>query len=284
MKNKLSILLIAASISLSGCSFETIPPATKGKILTTAGYQKGTLPPSKITLWGRDKLVLLETKTGTYKETVDIVLKDKLTLTADVRFRGRIKGDGNIVDAMFNDIPAGPDNIITFNEAYSVYGRMAVRNIVREIIGQYTVEDVQANYNRISNEVATALVKELKSTPIEVADVALGRIAYPDVVTKAIDAAKARDMAIAEAEAQARIDMTKKKNEQALALAQRDIEITKAKTIRDANKIMGESITPELLALKRIEALKLMSKNENAVFMPVESMTSTGAQVRMFQR
>ena len=52
--------------------------------------------------------------------------------------------------------------------------------------------------------------------------------------------------------------------------------------VRDKNKIIGEGVTPELIELRRLEVLEAMAANESAVFMPVEAMTSTGAQVRMF--
>lgn len=278
------VLTSAIALTLTGCSFEVVEPASTGKILGTSGYQSGTLVPGKYTLWGRDKLITLQTNTQTYKEAVSVVLQDKLTLSVDVRFRGRISGSDKVIDSMFNDIIAGEDDLIIFNDVYNIYGKMAVRNITREIIGKYSVEDVHKNYSRLSEEIGLALETALEGTPLEISDVALGNIAYPKVVTDAINAAKSRDLAIKKEEAQARINMVKKKNEQALAMADYDIEVTRAKTVRDANKILGESITPQLLDLKRIEALKLMTKNENAVFMPVEAMSSTGAQMRMFNK
>lgn len=269
---------------MAACSWESVPPATKGKILTTSGYSPDVLEPGKYTLWGRDQIVLLQTNTSTYQEKVDIVLADKLTLTADVRFRGRIGGSTKVINSMFNDIVAGEDNLIEFNEVYAVYGRMAVRNKVREILSTYTVEDVHKNYARLSKEIASSLEGALKSTPLEISDVALGRIAYPEVVTNAINAAKERELAIKKEQAQAEIELTKKKNERLLAEADYQVEITKARAIRDKNKIIGEGVTPELIELRRLEVLEAMTKNESAVFMPVEAMSSPGAQVRIFQK
>lgn len=281
MKYIISLLLI---LSITGCSFEIVPPASKGKVLTTSGYAPDILQPGKYTMWGRDKLIILQTNTNTYKETVNVVLKDKLTLFVDVRFRGRIAGNDKVMNTMFNDIAAGDDDTVAFNEVYGIYGRMAIRNKTREIISQYSVEDVHKNYSRLSKEIGSSLVEALKGTPLEISDVALGSIKYPEVVTKAINAAKERDLAIKKEEAQAKIMLVKKKNERALAEADYQIKITIAKAIRDSNKIIGSNITTQLLDLKRIEAIKLMAKNERAVFMPVEAMTSAGAQIRMFSK
>lgn len=278
------LLLIAAALSISACSFETVPPAAKGKVLTTAGYSPDVLEPGKYTLWGRDKMIVLQTNTNTYKEHVNIVLKDKLTLNADVRFRGRISGSDKVIGSMFNDISAGPDDIVAFNEVYAIYGKMVVRNKTREIISQYSVEDVHKNYARLSAEIGAVLTEALKGTPLEISDVSLGSIAYPKVVTDAINAAKERDLAIKKEEAQALIDMTKKKNEALLAEADYQIKITQAKAIRDSNKIIGQGITPALLKLRALEVQEKMTENKSAVFMPYEAMGTTGAQVRMFTK
>ena len=268
---------------VTGCGFYTVPPTTKGKILTTAGYGKEVLEPGKYTLWGRDDMILLQTNTKTYKEAVQIILADKLTLGAEIRFRGRIAGNEKVINSMFNDISAGEDKVVSFNEVYAVYGRMAVRNKTREIISQYNVEDVHKNYGRLSKEIAKVLEESLKGTPLEISDIALGNIAYPPVVTKAIDDAKKRRMQIDKEKATAKIDLLKKENERLLEEANYQIRITKAKAIRDSNKIIGEGITPALLKLRALEVQEAMASNKSAVFMPYEALTSTGAQIRMFQ-
>lgn len=277
-------LLISAFLLLfvTACSWETVAPTEKGKILTTAGYTPDILVPGKYTLWGRDQMIRLQTNTNTYQEHVQVVLADKLTLTAEVRFRGRIEGNKQSINSMFNDIVPGEDMVVSFDEVYAVYGRMAVRNKTREIISQYTVEDVHKNYGRLSTEIGGVLTKALAGTPLEISDIALGKIAYPAVVNEAVEQAKERELAIKKEEAQAEIELTKKKNERLLAEANYQIEITKAEAIRDKNKIIGEGVTPELIELRRLEVLEAMAANKSAVFMPVEAMASPGAQVRMF--
>lgn len=282
-KWKFSALAIVAVMTIQGCSLEYIPPASKGKILSTSGYNPETLEPGKYTLFGRDQMILLKTNTNTYREEVKVILDDKLTLDVDVRFRGRISGSDSIINSMFNDIEAGEDNTVEFNEVYNIYGRMIVRNKTREILSQYSVEDVHKNYARLSKEIGKAIQDGLKATPIEVSDVALGNIKYPEVVTAAVNSAKERDLAIKKEEAQAKIDLTKKKNERLLAEADYQIKLTKAKSIRDSNKIIGEGITEALLKLRALEVQEAMAENKSAVFMPYEAFTSPGAQVRMYK-
>ena len=112
----IKLLLVTAILFASACSFPTVPPTAKGKVLTTAGYEPDIKEPGKYTLWGRDTMVLIETNTNTYKEHVSIILSDKLTLSAEVRFRGRLAGSSKVLNAMFNDIQPGADNTVSINE------------------------------------------------------------------------------------------------------------------------------------------------------------------------
>lgn len=281
MKIKLIVISLIA-FALAGCEFVTIPPATKGKILTTAGYSPDVLSPGKKTLWGRDQLILLETNTNTYKEDVTIILADRLELKAEIRFRGRIAGNDKVINSMFNDIVPGEDRVVSFNEVYAVYGRMAVRNKTREILSQYSAEDVHSNYARLSKEIGSSLLESLKGTPLEVSDIALGNIQYPPVVTAAVEAAAERDLAIKKEQAQAKVDLTRKKNERALAEANYQVEITKAKAIRDKNKIIGEGVTEALLKLRALEVQEKMAENGSAVFMPYEAIGSLAGQNRIY--
>lgn len=274
-------LILIATLLLGACSFEAVPPAHKGKLLTPAGYSPEVIEPGKITTWPRQTLVLLETGTGTYKESMKVIMRDKLTLVFDVRFRARIAGNDNVINAMFNDITP-ENNRVTLTTVYRTYGQMIVRNKAREVLSAYSVEDVHTNYKQISSELYEAIIPAIKGTPIQMSDIALANIKYPDLVTAAVETAKERELSIEKEKAQAEIDLTKKENERRLAEADYQIRITKAKAIRDENKLIAEGVTPQLLEFRRLEVLEALGDNQNTVFMPVEAMTSPGAQMRIF--
>lgn len=288
MKKILLTLAVIGTLAFSGCSRVTVEPATVGKVLSPSGYSQEVFPAGKYTLGMREDMVILDVSTNTYTEPMDVILSDKLKITFDVRFRGRIRNDQKVINSMFNDITHGGDYKLSFQEVYAVYGKSAVRNVSRGIMSQYSVEDVHANYTRISKEIAGALEKEFVGTPIELSRINLGGVRYPDVVTNAVAQAKQRNMDIEREEAQAKIDLLKKENELKLVSADYEIEMTKAKTVADANKIMGESVTSELLELKRIEVNRIMAqganKEGNTIYLPVEGLTTTGASVKMFNK
>lgn len=287
IKKLIGVLTIVGGLILSGCSPVTVPPAHKGKFLTPSGYQPEVLNSGKYWEGVREDLVLIETGTSTYKETVEVKLKDKLTLTVDVRFRGRISGDNKTLNSMFNDIDTRNKDIIAFSDVYGVYGRQSVREVTREVISQYTVDEVHLNYSRLGEEISKALQAPLSNTPIDLSRFTIGNIDYPRVVNEAIEAAEERRLAIAKEEAQAEIEMTKKRNEQRLAEANYEVELTKARSVRDANKILAEGVTPELLELKRLEYMQTLADKANGnstIYVPTEFGGNTGLDVKMFNQ
>lgn len=281
MKNTWKLAVLVPIMLLGACSFEVVPPAHKGKILSPSGYEAEILPPGKITTYWREDLVLLETGTGTYREPMTVIMSDKLTLKFEVRFRARIAGSDPVINAMFNDIV--PENgRVSLQKVYSTYGQMIVRNKSREVLSKYTVEDVHRNYGRISSELLDAILPAIKGTPLEMSDIALANIEYPILVTEAVEKAKERELDIKREQAQAEIDLTKKENALRLEEADYQIRITRAKAIRDENKLISEGVTPQLLEFRRLEVIEALGKNQNTVFMPVEGLVSPGAQMRIY--
>lgn len=283
---KLFLLSLAVMFFVAACSPVTVPPAHKGKLLTPSGYEPEVLSSGKYWEGIREDLVLIETGTSTYKETVTVKLKDKLTLTIDVRFRGRISGDENTLTAMFNDIDTRNKDVIRFSDVYDVYGRDSIREVTREVVSSYDVDEVHLNYSRLGEEISAALEAPLSNTPIELSKFSIGDIDYPAVVNAAIEAAEERRLALTKEEAQADIDMARKRNEQRLAEADYQVRMTKAKAVRDENLIIGEGVTPQLLELKRLEVAERLAEHANEsskVFLPMEALTTTGANVEMFR-
>jgi hypothetical protein len=280
---KSAALAMIAVVALQGCSFEVIPPAFKGKVLTTTGYNKEILEPGKETLWGRDELVLLETGTRTVAETITVKMEDKLDLTFDVKFRTRIGGNEKVLNQMFNDIQVR-DKRVTLQQVYGVYGMDVVQSVSRSVVGKYKTEEVGANFDTITSELAERLTKAMVNSPLEVSNVTLGNLKYPEVITAAIEKQSERRLAIETETNQQAIETTKRTNALALAQLDRDIELTKAKTLRDSNAITADGLSPMLLAYKALDVQGQMAENKAAVFVPYEAMNSTGVSNRIFNK
>lgn len=261
MKKIKYLIAIFMVFLFTGCN-EQIPAGTKGKILGKNGFQPEIYPPSRVWLdnniWDitPEQLYLVQTTTKKYSQPITVLLKDKLELTANITFRGRIAGDDETINSIFNDMPMN-DQIVTTDEVYETYGKMIVLNTAREVISKYNVDEVNVNYARITVELYNAILPKLKGLPIEISDVTIGQIKYPDIVTKAIESAKERRMAIEKEQAQVQIELTKKKGQEELSKADYSIKMLEAKRIRDYNEMTAKGITPELLKLRELELRQL---------------------------
>lgn len=277
------ILMVIVALFATACSRVTVPPAAKGKILSATGYSVDVKESGKYWLAAWNNMVILDTSTSIMTEEVKIKMKDKLDMTVDVRFRTRIAGDDKTINVMFNDIKH-KDYEVTLPMVYNVYGRDVVRATGRSVLSKYTAEEVPENFDRITEELRTEIIKALKNSPIEMSNITLGDITYPKTITTAINAQAERRLAIETEENQQAIEMVKKTNELALAEADYEIRMTRARAVRDENKTTSAGLNPMLLQYRALEVQELMAKNSNAVFVPYEALTSSGLQNRIYSK
>jgi len=266
-------------LSFTGC-YNTVPAGYKGKIMGKEGFQPEVYPPSKIWLdqfatQTPEKLFLIQTTTKKYREVVDVLLQDKLKITVDVYFRGRITSHDKVINKIFNDLPMN-DNVVTTDEVYKTYGQMLVRNTARQVISQYNVDEINKNFHRITVELYQALKPKLKGLPIEISDVVIGSIKYPEIVTKAIEKAKERRMQIEEEQAKVQIAVTKANGREQVAKAEYRVKMLEAKRIRDYNKMIADGVTPELLKLRELELKEKQLQKWDGVYPTHILGSSTG--------
>lgn len=279
---KIAIMVVIASV-MTGCGFYTVPPAAKGKILSTSGYSVDVKETGVYMLWGRDEMVVLDTSTQTMAENMSVKMKDNMTLQFQVRFRTRIAGNDQVINAMFNDI-AHESYQVTLPRVYAVYGKDVVQSVARSVVGKYNTEEVSANFDKITADLHSELVARMKNSPLEVSNITLANIDYPAVIVKAIEAQQERKLAIeTEANNQA-VEMVKKENELKLAEADYEIRMTRARALRDENKTTAEGLNSMLLEYRKLDVMEAMTKNNNAVFVPFEAMGSAGLSNRVFSK
>lgn len=270
---KLTLLLstIAMLFVFTGCNVQ-VPQGTVAKVLGPTGFQPEVYPPGVVNIANgfftpkkkEERLVFVQTTTQKFQEPIKVLLKDKLTLSFEVVFRGRNTSNKQRLNAVFNDM-AMNDNLITTQEVYDVYGKMLVMNTARSVVSKYNVDEVNKNYERITVELYQALKPKFENLPLDISDVTIGEIQYPKSVTEAIESANQRRMAIDTQKAQTQIELTKKRGQEELAKANYSIKMLEAKRIRDYNAMTAKGITPELLKLRELELRQLELEKWNGV-------------------
>lgn len=288
MKNIAKMVVVALmAVAVVGCSRSTVEPATKGKVISGAGYSPDIKQPGRYWLTWTEDMITLDTSTRNKVQGVAVRMADKLELGVGVSFRGRLRDDDAILNAMFNDIKV-KDNYISFDEIYVIYGRDVMERTVRDVLNKYTNEQFLEAQAAISQEVSQALTLAMKNSPIEVSNVTLGGVKLPDEITKAINKQAERDLAIkTEANEQA-VRMVVKENEMKLATADQAIRVKQAETIRKENEITSSGLSSALIEYRRIEAAEkiaqMQAENKNATFVPYEALGSSGLSNRVFNK
>ncbi|PNX46005.1 MAG: hypothetical protein BV459_07310 [Thermoplasmata archaeon M11B2D] len=288
MKKLLYGVFALISLTLVACGAKVeVPPAHVGKVLTKNGYAPETITPSKFRLppcWVYcDKLVLLQANDAGIKEEFELFMpKDKLNLHVEVRGTLSIQSDPKTVDALYSRIVATEDaktdvSTITVSQIYGVYGQQALRGIVRSELVKYTISEILENRDTVGESIHAALTKKLQEThtPIVVSRFELADIQPPAIIVKAQEAAKKREIDIQTAEANAQVQLVEA--ERALEVAKKDrlVEREKAEAIAEQNRIAAQSITPQLLAYRRLEVAERiyseLAKSNNVVIVPADA-------------
>jgi len=299
MKSKLKTFAVAgaAALFLSGCSLfgerVEVPPASVGMVLTANGYQGDIIPPSRFRLQPCfrlcDKLVVIQAGDVGKVEAMNVLMpQDNMFLGVDVRFTlAMSQNQGEILRIFDRIVPRRLESGnfgVTIEDVYSTYGEAVVRNVVRSSLSKMSIEEVQNNQGAVSEMLYADVSEALSRTPLEVRQFGLADIRFPDVVRAAMEATQERRIAIERAEADAQVQIREAQARLEVARAEREADLLEAETIAEANKILADGVTPELLAYRRWQVIEKMTQNDSAVFVPVEMLNSPGLDVRVLQQ
>ena len=282
LRLKMSASILAAAIMLAGCEVSTVPPAAKGKILSSSGYSVDVKETGKYWLFGFKNMVILDTSTRMISENINVKMSDNLDLPFQLHFRTRIQGDDKTINAMFNDI-THDDYQVSLDKVYQVYGRNVVTNAARSVMSKYKVAEVAVNFEKINNDIYAEINKRMVGSPLEVSDVTLANISYPPVITQAVEKQQERELAIVTEKNQQAIEMLKKENQLKLADADYAIRVKKAEAVREENRITSEGLSTTLLHYRNLEVMEKLAESQNKVFVPYQALGEVGVSNTMFK-
>lgn len=254
MKNFILCLLAIPLLAACGQVVE-VPPAHKGKILTENGYKPETIPPSKFRLdpcfMYCDKLALIETSDRGMTEQFKLFMpKDQLNMSFDIRFTMSVNEDEATVDSVFSKMSpstAPPSYnahyLVTANAIYETYGQPIIREKIRSVVAEYSINEVASSREAINHEVFKAVKQALIGTPITVKRLAFADLQFPDVIVQAKEAAAERQVAIERAKAEKEVELVKLETQLEVAKKDRAVRREKAEAAREENQIFSERVS-----------------------------------------
>lgn len=310
MKRLLLLCFTALTLLTAGCS-EYVPPGYVAKKVSTNGVEPEIYTTGRHSVWGRDRLVLIETASVLRPAPLTVIMADRYTdesgqeqvrpgaeMHFQLNIRYRVKPDDAIINAALKDMTLSEKvNTITAVDFYNKYGAIAVGKVGREVLSQYTPREVLQNLDEINATLHARLNAEVANTPLIFSKAALGPIKLPKEIQSQINENLRTEESKVKKQAEQEIALLDKRNEIELARQQALREKIDAQSMAEQNRILNASITPEVLRLrelsleeKRIEMQRevmtkaLASGNNNTVFIPYGALDSIGAQNRMFQK
>lgn len=264
---------------------ERVPFGFVGIKMTSDGVEPEELNPGNYWIWGRDRLALVELSEHTVNEGMRVLCKDDLNFGVDVKVRVETKR-GQDWEALL--AKQGPNiewkssdvGVLPFKVLYDTYISPAVRASGRLVISQYQTTEINAHRGAIPALIQKDLATKLADTPMTLTALETSNFDFPEVVTKAVEQAKRREMEIREEKAKnaiatlrkentLRLDILDADNRQAVALKMKTVRKTEAEAEAVYMEVIGRSVTPNYIKIRQVEASipfwKAAGKNANTV-------------------
>lgn len=273
-----------------------VPTAHVGKRSTSSGLQEKLIYPSKFRLqfqWPGttgDSLILVEAADYAVQEKMRIFIpKDELNLELEVRGTFAISNNEENVNKVFARISPNKlsDRIyyIQMDTVYQTYAQPIIREAVRSIITNYTISEIMNNREAIGQELAQSVIEKLKNTPITSIYFGLADIQPPQVIVRAQESAKEREIAIKEAENEKMVSLKKAEAAYEVAVKQQEVDLKEAETQVLVNKKLTEGVNEAFVTQRALKVLASLAENENTVFfLPMEAMKNPSIMMGMLNR
>lgn len=258
-KMKKLLIFLFAAIMLSSCN-TNVPAGYVGMVKTADGIQQEVLMPGHHSCWGRDEMLLIETLESTETIKLSILCKDELDFKFDVKARSRLvyKDAKDLKDILNSQGSKMSDGKLSYKTLYSIYVEPVVDAVSMSVVSKYTTMQISENRDKISKTIFEEVNKKLKGTPMIVTDINLSNFDYPDVVTKAMEAKKKREIGIETEKANQALKILEIQNRE--IVADKEIVVRKKEAQAEAVyiNIIESALNKEYLTLKNIEAKKLL--------------------------
>lgn len=285
-----ALAALAMLTALGACGqYVEVPPASVGVVLTPNGYEAEVHPPSAFRLpvclpWEVcSRIVIVEASDQGFETSMKLFMpKDELNIEFDVRGTASIAPDKETILRILDRVQAedrGNELYISFNKVFETYALPKIRTAARTQVSKYTIVDLVGQREAIGQQLMTDLQTAIRGTPITLTFADLADIQYPEIIVKAKEVAKEREVAIQKAEADKEVALVEAQTALEVAQADRLVRLEKARTIKEENDIVADSVTEKYLAYRQVEVMEEAARSPSAtIFFPSEMLGSPGIE------
>ncbi len=264
MKNLKIVLMLFLLILVIGCTTE-VQTGYVGMVQKPHGLTGEVLSPGFHTCFNRDVMMLVEVSENVTTEKMKILCSDDLNFGFDLKIRAQLlTTQGKALKGVLNKkgsaatITSGNTKTLKFVSLYNTYVKPEARAIARGVVSKYRTTEISSNREKIDAEIKNKLAKSLIGTPMAVNMIVSSNYDYPDVITRAMEKKRQREIEIDEEKAKQAVELLKANNRLKIAQKMKITRAAEAQAESAYNKILGNSLTQKYLKLRDIEAkLKL---------------------------
>lgn len=184
-----------------------------------------------------------------------VTINDKGGAKASVDIQVNYSLDPSVAEILYEDY-GSQENFVKSICAVDI------RAIPREVSGQFDTISILTTRGDFTAAVQEALSAKWEKYGLIVEQVSIQNVVYPDAIVESY--AKAQSAEIAKAEAL---------NKQETAKVNAETKVLEAEKAAEANRILSESLTSEVLQQKYIDALTSIGANGNLIVVPSDGNT-----------
>jgi len=265
---KLALLFLVLAV-VAGCT-KAVPPGYVGMIMEPGGLTGVPLEPGNHSCWGRDKMVLIEAKEAVKTEALSVLCADDLNFKFDLKLRSRIAvTDGEGIEQLLRNQGAniqwdGKVGVLKFDVAYQTYVQPVARSIARTVVSKYSTTQIRDNREAITKAIQERLLIAIEGTPMEIPMMATSNFDYPDVITKAVEKKRQREIEIDEEKAKQAMRLLEAENRMKVAQKLKVVRAAEAEAEAAYIRIVGKALTERYLQMREIEARLTLYGNVGA--------------------
>lgn len=227
---------------------EYVPEGKVAVVYSPSGGAKEVLDPGYNVIGFFDKTQQYPTRVTIVKADVKVTTTDGKTVTIPARYE--MKVDKSKILNIFKEL--GSQDIELIQEGY-LYQRLFKAS--REVISQYSVLQIFGSESSSASAKVTEHMKESSAgLGFIIQDVTLATPQVDDETQKAIDQRVATAQRLENLKLEEEVKIQEKKNKLIETDGNAEAKLKNANAEAKANKLLEQSITPELLKMKELEA------------------------------
>ncbi|MBQ6789093.1 MAG: prohibitin family protein [Clostridia bacterium] len=239
-KFKFSIIIIAVLVILAGIVITSavaiVPAGCSGVVLTFGKASDNVMSEGlNFKVPFMQEVVIISNKIQKQEVEAAAVSKDLQTVSSNIAVNYRVLGSSSA--SIYKNIGRDYETIILLP---------AVQESMKSVSAKYTAEELITLRAQVGEEIKSTLVEKVEEYGIHVEKFNIVNFDFSEEFNDAIEAKQV---------AEQNLIKTKTEQEQALVIAEAQAEVIrkKAQAQADANKLLSESLTPEVVEYEKIQ-------------------------------